>query len=673
MKKEKWWPGRRPRGEMLLLAGILILATLLRTAFPRLTEFKFSEARLEALALELTREGRLPLVGVPSSGGFDHSPLSVYLYVPAFLATTNPIPATVYGGLVGAAAVALCWWAGRRWAGGGLVAAAVAALLLATNPWAVAFSRKIWQITFVPLLSLAVLALLLNALVGTDGPAGEGQAATQARRRHGHLAWALFLYAVLLQVHPSAVSLAPAVLLWLVVFWRQVRLRPLLAGAGLGALTAIPFLIHQLQAGWPLLRALQQLPEATWDLDALRLAWEAITGRGIQVLAGEAQFDLHLVPQFSRSFNLFSWLAVASALVLAWRAARGWKSPQPGRRQAARVDLVLLSWLLVPVLYNLQHSLDLHLHFFALILPAACLVAGRGIETVLDWLQPATTRRAVVVGGATLIGLIAAAQVLALVLVLRFVATRSTSGGFGTPLGVYLAAADRAVEAAAGNPVLVVSPGYSPAVDEVPAIFDVLLRDRVAYRFVDGEHVALFPAGPAIALLTPEAGKAAAWYDAWPSEAIASDYPEQYRVLFLDGTWPTSGLSQIEGPRLFQSGVEVQGYNWEVGSEPDTGGQLWLLWQVLWRTPADTHFSIRLLDEIQQEWGRHDAIGYPFDQRCKGDRVLSLFDITRTAEAGPAASWLWIGLYSFPEIVPVPVIDQLGNPVDDAILLHIEE
>ena len=251
----------RPRRQIWLLVAILLVAVLLRVAWPTLTEFKFSEARLEALALELTREGRLPLVGVPSSAGFDHSPLSVYFYVPAFLLTTNPIPATIYGGLVGAAAVALCWLLTCRWPFGGAqdrpnarpIAALLAAGLLAVNPWAVAFSRKIWQVTFVPLLALLFVGLAISALVG---------------RRHRNLAWALAVYAVLVQVHPSAIGLAPALLLWLLLFWREVRLGPLLAGGGLGLLSALPFLAHQVQSGWPAWRALQNLPRGSLGHDS---------------------------------------------------------------------------------------------------------------------------------------------------------------------------------------------------------------------------------------------------------------------------------------------------------------------------------------------------------------------------------------------------------------------
>ena len=74
--------------------------------------------------------------------------------------------------------------------------------------------------------------------------------------------------------------------------------------------------------------------------------------------------------------------------------------------------------------------------------------------------------------------------------------------------------------------VLLVGQGDSIVVDPMPAIFDVLLRNRVAYRFVDGQTSAVFPVHPSVVLLSPEAGEAAKWYDAWP----AQDLSEKNRV-----------------------------------------------------------------------------------------------------------------------------------------------
>jgi hypothetical protein len=635
------------RSDLLLLASVLLPATVLRIGWPTLTEFKFSEARLAALALELTREGRLPLVGVPSSAGFDHSPISVYLYAPAFLLTTNPIPATIYGGLIGVAAVLLCWQLARRWPEGGRLTALVAALLFAVGPWSVVFSRKIWQVAFVPFLTLAFIGLMMSALI--DG-------------RRWRLAWSLVVYALLVQVHPSAVSLAPAIFLWLVVFWREVRLQPLLVGGILGALAGVPFIIHQFQHGWPVLTALQTLPSVVvWDSTACRLAWEMITGQGIHALAGNAYPLLKAVPQIAWTFNLLGWLAIGATLWLTWRTVTGWKAANTKRQKQARIDLFLLSWLVMPIILNLRHSLDLHLHFFALVAPAAYLIVGRAAGALLQPSATSPVRIAGVVG----MGLLTLAQVVALVLMGCFVATHDTPGGFGTPLSHYLAVSEQAMEVAVRKDaaeVLVVGEGDSIVVDEVPAIFDVLLRGQVSYRFADGQSSALFPVHRTLVLLAPGAGEAGEWYDPWPS----TNSLEGYQFVVLDGSWPREGLDPVTGPRIFQNGVELQAYAWQ-----GDGSQVrfWLLWQVLWLSPDATHFSVRLSDEEGQQRGQQDAVGYPTTYRRKGDRIISKFDITLTPEALPRPYWAQVGVYLYPEVISLPVVDGMGKPVAGAVVL----
>ena len=77
---------------------------------------------------------------------------------------------------------------------------------------------------------------------------------------------------------------------------------------------------------------------------------------------------------------------------------------------AARVDLILLSWLLVPVAFNLRHSLDLHLHFFALILPAAYLVIGRSAQALFDATQGMVFGRVARIGGMVGAGVLVLAE-----------------------------------------------------------------------------------------------------------------------------------------------------------------------------------------------------------------------------------------------------------------------
>jgi hypothetical protein len=660
VKSVRWWRQTwEQKQELLVLASILLLATVLRIGWPTLTEFKFDEARLEALALELTRDGRLPFVGLPSSAGFHHSPLSVYLYVPAFLFTTNPIPATIYGGLVGVAAVALCWWLARHWAGGGRGAAWIAALLFAVSPWSVAFGRKIWQVVFIPFLALAFVGLLISALIEEPDPGG-------VHDRQWHLAWAIVAYALLVQVHPSAAALLPGLLLWLILFWRRVRPGPLIAGMVMAALTGMPFLVQQAQNGWPALGALKALPAAGWDLSAVRLAWEAITGRGLYVLAGDAYPSPRIVPELGWTFNLVGWLLVASGWWLTCRAIKTWRTTDSGLRRQARVDLVLLTWLAMPVVFNLRHNLDLQLHFFVLVLPAAYLIIGRAVQGVLRAQRTSRLR----VPGTLGLGLLVGGQVVGLALMGQFVATHETPGGFGVPLRRYLSVANQTIARATqqgATEVLVVGQGDFSVVDEIPAIFDVLLRGRVAYRFVDGQSTAVFPSHPALALLTPGAGEVIGWYRSPPFSSTALE--GGYLLVDLGGTSPQLQFKPLTGLRLFRNGVEAQGYTWQRDTTPGEAVKFWLLWQVVWLSPDDTHFYVHLLDEESRPLGQRDSAGYPLAYRQQGDRVVSKFDITIEKEPPAGLYWARIGQYLYPQVANVPLIDQAGNPAADAIVV----
>jgi len=611
---------------------------------------------LTALALDLTREGRLPLAGLPSSAGFAHSPISVYLFAPVFLIASSPLAATVYSGLMGVAAVGLAWWLARRWAGRGSWGPSVAAVLLATSPWLVVFGRKVWQIAFVPVLSLAFVGLVISALV-------EG--------RHRHLAWAVITYVLLVQVHPSAVALAPAFLLWLVLFRRQVKVRSLALGAVLGVATAIPYLVYQVQEGWPLFAALQALPAAVTDLEAVRMAASAISGSGIDALAGDAYPLLRIVPQLAQMFHLSIGLVVAGIAILAWRILRDWRASGSQESRAARVDLVLISWLVVPILFNLRHSLDLYLHSFALIVPAAYLIAGRALDALAGiGVQKPAGLRAIWIAGLTTVGWLATFQVVALVLMGRFVASHDTPGGFGRPLGQILAAADRAVDAVDTNDaaeVLVVGQGDSPVTDETPAVFDAVLRGRTPYRFVDVGSTAVFPLHSAVALIVPASGDGAVLYSSQPAEEL----PGGYRLVYLDGSWPGEAFNPLPGLRTFENGVELQGYKWQGTAVPGGEIELWLLWQVLWDSPDDTHFFVHLLDQDGEQIGQRDTEGYPTTYRRKGDRVLSRFWLNIAEQAGPGPYLARVGLYRYPEVVNLSLLDEAGNPAGEAVIIDL--
>jgi hypothetical protein len=582
--------------------------------------------------------------------------------MPPFLLTADPIPATIYSGVIGAAAVMLCWWLGSRWPGGGPWAGAVSGFFFAVSPWAISFSRKIWQVTFVPLLVLAFVGLTVSGLV---------------QGRHWRLAWALVVFALLVQVHPSAISLAPALALWLVLFWRNVRLGPLLVGCLTGALTALPFVNHQISSGWPVIAALHTATQPQTDLSAIALAWDIVTGVGIHSLAGASFPQLTAVPELSGAFHIIGWLVILAVGLLTWRSARRWRALDPTQRAAVRVDLVLISWLLVPVVFNLRHTLPLYHHFFLLIAPAAYLILGRAVQTLHDFGKSPILRTATLL----FLTLLLAGQVAVIVLMGRFIASHDTTGGFGIPLRDYQAIADDAVQRAResnASEILVFGLGDSPVVDEVAAVFDIMFRDRIAYRFADGQSAAIFPQQAAVAVLAPGAEAAVSWYE--PSlengpaagyrvaELAASAFGDSRvpaRPLWMNKPW---AVQPVTGPRLFENGLELQGFAWRDWGVPAGRGELWLLWQVLWLDGRDTHFFVQLLDDQGAILLQQDAAGPPAEVRRKGDRVVMKFDIMKPGSIPAAPLWGRAGLYRYPELDRLPVIDNLGKPVAESVL-----
>jgi hypothetical protein len=105
------------------------------------------------------------------------------------------------------------------------------------------------------------------------------------------------------------------------------------------------------------------------------------------------------------------------------------------------------------------------------------------------------------------------------------------------------------------------------------------------------------------------------------------------------------------------------------GASGLAGGHFWLLWQVLWESPGDTHFFARLVDKEGQFWGQQDSEGYPAAFRRRGDRVVSKFDITKSGDSMADPARAEAGIYQYPQVLNVPVIDEGGKAMGDVVTM----
>jgi hypothetical protein len=308
-------------------------------------------------------------------------------------------------------------------------------------------------------------------------------------------------------------------------------------------------------------------------------------------------------------------------------------------------DIILVLWLLVPILFFLRHSTPVFPHYFIITLPAGYMLAGVLIETLIQ-----KDSRAKQVSYA-LLPLTALEQAGIWLVLLFFVGSRETPGGFGAPLGSLLNAVDAAKTTQAENAlpeVLVISDGDDPVVDDFPAIMDVLLRDT-PHRFVNGDEAVLVPQGGAVALLQTPSLSASEWYEACMREqnCTSKEVERGMQVVAVPPGINVRIENPFPEPRILANGVEFLG--WDNGDG----------WRVIWRpgfipAASDYHFFNHATN------GQVDGVGYPSHYWRDGDVIISFFDLQPDGTVR-------VGMYEFPSVKNVPVLDVAGNPYSDAV------
>lgn len=648
---------------------ILLLAAGLRLTRLDLVEFKYDEATTARSALAVARQGRLPAVGMVSSRGPHNPPLMSYVLALPFTLSRDPRVAAGWMALLDVVAVGLAYWVGRSYFGWRV--GALAALLFAASPWAVFHSRKIWTQNRAALTLLFISAVL--ALV--------------VRRKPWALTGALVAAGFLVSIHLGGLAFLFLLLIVTLLFRRHIRLAPLLMGLVLVVLILSPYLLYDARHSWSNLCAFVNLAgqEAQLDLQAPRMAALIVGGYHLEDLAGERHADF-----VASTLNL-RWLdQVEMALLwvgLAWLVARVGREALTHRghlSQEGAARLVLLCWFGVPVALLLRHVALVHPHDLNMLYPVQHLVIALLLVNVVGW-------------GGRIAGKVLVAAVVLLVLalvgwhvylqqaLLTFVDTHDTPGGYGAPVKYALAAARRVEElqAGAGDAELItLLPGADPRYDGQAVVFDVLLGPDP--RPVDGRQALVLPARPAVYLADPRAGPALAMLaemgiEVAPALPLRGDSDAVYRFFRWEVApvtppypWEGDPVRWALRPGSGQaSDVVLLGYDWSGDLQP--GGTL--RWTLYWRVEglpshgSDIHWFNHLVDEEGRRWGQMDGVGFPASEWHVGDTVLTWFDITIGSDAPPAPYFIRSGMYTYPDIVNLSLLDAAGNPAGEFIEL----
>ena len=611
-------------GAGLLL--ILLLAGWTRLGSLGITEFKGDEARLLTLAWEMADLRAFPLRGISNSVGVANFPLNVWLYALPLFVWKHVYSATAFTGLLNVAAILGSWWFVRReW---GAWAGLVTALLLCVNPWAIHHSRKIWA------QNLLLPFTVLWASAGLSFLAGH-----RPKALLGHL----LALSMGIMVHTAAISLLPVTigLLW----WqrRVIGKRIVLVALAVTLLLASPLLWmwQGSSADSSSVIATFSTLRFTLSPSALHLAWLISTGAEIHALTGPEQFRLFLttIPDLTPLYGVWFVLMIVGGII----ALR--------RRHSA--DLFVLAWFASAIVFFVWEFVPIVLHYLLPLLPAPYLLAGLGAQWVVA--------RGKMFGRYAIIALLVLTTVGQVIIhhqLLRFLDQHNTVGGFGTPLYRQLQAVEDAKKLANGAEILLVSDGEFVESAEQPAIYAVLLRD-VPHRFVNGQRSAVFPRAGAVVLLTQSADLARPLYSASSSARQTIPLrPGEGELLLLRVETPPPPQHSFDPPYLLQNWVQLEG----VTATKTT-------WQLHWRVGAGGatyHWTNQWLDGEGATIDQSDAPTFASSAWREGDVVISLFPASSHPSQG-----VRVGLYEYPSLRAIPVLDAASNPSADWLELAL--
>ena len=336
------------RSDLIVILPLLLVSGLLRLLNLDYMEFKGDEANNLFAASYLALGRGFPLVGIKSSIGTYNPPLFTYLMAFPLFFSRNPVVATGFIALFNCAAVALFYVFCRRYFG--RIVAVIAAVFFAVNPWAVFYSRKIWQQDLLPL-------FVIGFFYGLFAVVCEG--------RKKPLLTCFACLAATTQLHLS--SIYYLVVLGIVLLWFRPRVswRYYAGGIGVVVLLYAPYIAFDiLNQGYNLgiyLHA-SDLP--------FQFRPEALLAPF--VLASTVGF-MHFVD--GSVLDLLQGLLVAAGLVYLFFLGR------------ERNYLILIFWLCVPLLFLTVSKLDLQLHYFIFFYPIQFLLLGILADGLIQRLQ----------------------------------------------------------------------------------------------------------------------------------------------------------------------------------------------------------------------------------------------------------------------------------------------
>jgi Dolichyl-phosphate-mannose-protein mannosyltransferase len=355
----KQFKNRRASSALIIFVLIILIAAYLRLASLNLAEFKSDEAGTSFVLKALVQQGKFPLVGPPLSTGGNAGPIYYYMLAIPFLISSNPIVASTFIAILNIVGVILTFKFAREFFNERI--ALIATALDAVSPFAVLFSRKIWNPDLIFPFTVILFYCLYSFVI---------------KNKPRYLIPLFVAFAIILQIHPVTLFLAPVILLFLWKSRSQIQSKYLLIGIALSLILFLPFIYGETTSNFSetgsLASTLRDFTFGNVNLNLISLISSDTSGSGFEYVLGSSATSF-----YSSIFNANSYFVVESlclylgfALVLV-RAARN------PFGENLRYSMLLL-WVAIPaaILLFFNPALGLWPHHAVMFFPANFLMVA---------------------------------------------------------------------------------------------------------------------------------------------------------------------------------------------------------------------------------------------------------------------------------------------------------
>ena len=643
---------RRRCIEIALGALILALALFLRVRGLDTTGIWHDQAFTLNTAMRWVNGSPMPLASNKSSAGFVNPAMIEYLYAAALRVWPDVLSVAVLTMVSGMVAVAAAGWSALRTFG--KRAALWTLLIFAVNPWGVFYSQLIWNQTMVPVFAVLTFACLLLYFA--------------VEQRAIYLIFSFVWAACMTQVHPGTMVQLLTMGLIFALFWRKLRVWPLVVGAVIFALLYAPFLLYEIGVGWVDVRAALQVAgqPASPSIAAILVSADLLHARG---LLGSARYAL----QFDALATALLALSLAYAL---WAGARSFvqRSRDPVAAQKAAGLCVTLLWFVLPILFYLRSAHYLQIYYLIGQFPAHFLLIGvcldgiqRGLERAALRARGQNVRRAIQVTTWAILPLpLLLLAVWQFSFDLEFQDHRLHSRSGLMQIRHLRTATQTARRLLAERPacdLVVVAEGHTVEVSELALLSEFTEPERVT--LADGRLAVPVPAPCAVYLDALPGSRASKWL-----ARSVTPLPDA-TLHVLDETWQFYDLSASARADLDEAASQTQFAVWTNGValtgyergqiEPGAPLPLTLTWSVEAQPPEVVyHIGTYLLTMDNQVVAQSDGPGFDSIQWREGDAFITWFKLPVPQNLPAGDYQLAVALYSWPGLERVDLVSG-GN------------